>query len=158
MCGNDPLKGNKAALSARADALFQFVMRYNDFATEKKDYGTGEQVCMVEAHTLKTIAQRPGIGVSELAKIANRTKGAISQTVKKLENMGYIYREIAKTDRRQVGFFPTERGLELDRAHFNYDTSEVEETYEELLKYCSMEEIDTFFRVVDGYLRVLNEE
>lgn len=158
MCRSETTKDREAALSARADTLFRFVMRYNDFATEKKDYGTGEQVCMVEAHTLKTIAQRPGIGVSELAQIANRTKGAISQTVKKLENMGYIYREVAKSDRRVVGFFPTERGMELDKAHLDYDMSEVEETFGELLKYCSMEEIDTFFKVVDGYLRVLNEE
>ena len=147
-----------ASLDEKADTLFRFVMLYHDFAMEKKDYGTGEFVSMVEAHILLRIANRPGITVSELAEEANRTKSAISQTVKKLETMGYTYRKYAEDDGRVVQLFPTERGLELNRAHSSYDSVEVTETFEELLQHCSARDLASFFRVVNAYLTIFAEE
>ncbi|MBQ6798404.1 MAG: MarR family transcriptional regulator [Oscillospiraceae bacterium] len=147
-----------ASLDEKADTLFRFVMLYHDFAMEKKDYGTGEFVSMVEAHILLRIANRPGITVSELAEEANRTKSAISQTVKKLEGMGYTYRKYSETDGRVVQLYPTDRGLELNRAHGAYDSIEVTETFEELLKHCSDRDLDSFFRVVNAYLTIFAEE
>ena len=50
-----------------------------------QDYGTGEEYTSVEVHTLKHIADNPGITVTELARDYAKTKGAISQILKKLE-------------------------------------------------------------------------
>ena len=153
-----PMDNIIGMLNAKADALFRFVMLYKDFAMEKKDYGTGEYVCMVEAHTLMEISRRPGVTVSELAVSANRSKGAISQNVKKLEQDGYIYRSYAEHDGRLARLYPTEKGLALNRAHTNYDSFEVSATFEELNKYCSMSDIDAFFRVINAYLSIFSEE
>lgn len=144
------------ALMAKADALFRFVMLYYDFANEKKDYGTGECVSMVEAHTLMEIADHPGITVSFLAERANRTKGAISQTIKKLDHMEYITRQKTDSDQRIVGLYPTERGMRLHQAHREYDYAEMCSTFDELLEYCSQEELDAFFRVVNAYLKIFS--
>lgn len=139
-------------LMEKADALFRFVMRYHDYAMEKKDYGTHERVSMVDAHTLMEIADCPGVTVSALARRANRTKGAISQTIKRLDEMGYIERSKTETDQRVIGLYPTARGLELHQAHRKYDYNEMHSTYQELLQYCSMEELEAFFRVVNAYI------
>ena len=50
-----------------------------------QDYGTGEEYTSVEVHTLKHIADNPGITVTELARHNGKTKGAISQILKKIE-------------------------------------------------------------------------
>ena len=47
------------------------------------DYGTGEVYTSVEVHTLKHIADHHGITVTELARDYGKTKGAVSQILKR---------------------------------------------------------------------------
>ena len=54
------------------------------------DYGTGESYTAVEVHTLKYIADHDGITVTQLARDYGKTKGAISQILKKIEFKGLI--------------------------------------------------------------------
>lgn len=72
-------------LNDKANLLYKFVMLYGDYVAENQDYGTGELINMVEVHTLTAIEENPGVNISELANMWNRTKGAISQTATKLE-------------------------------------------------------------------------
>ena len=53
--------------------------------TAAKDYGTGEKMHTVEVHILSWIAENPGISVTDVALAWNRTKGAVSQIIRKLE-------------------------------------------------------------------------
>lgn len=144
-------------LCMRADELYRFVMRYYDFAMERRDYGTGDELSMVEAHTLLVIANEPGITVSEIAARAKRTRSSISQIVKKLECMGYVSRTMSEEDRRVAYLYPTEKGLSLHHAHLLYDYSETMETMEDLSRYCDDEEIRGFFHVLNAYLKILDE-
>ena len=145
-------------LDAKADMLFRFVMLYHDFAMEKKDYGTGKDVSMVEVHTLLRVAEKPGITVSEISEQTYRTKSAVSQIIKRLETMGYVERRCNRDDRRLMQLYPTEAGIELNTAHLRYDSVEVKETFDELMKVCSEEELEAFFKVVDEYLCLLSNE
>lgn len=145
-------------LDAKADMLFRFVMLYHDFAMEKKDYGTGKDVSMVEVHTLLRVAEKPGITVSEISEQTYRTKSAVSQIIKRLEAMGYVERRCNRDDRRLMQLYPTEAGIELNTAHLRYDSVEVKETFDELMKVCSEEELEAFFKVVDEYLCLLSNE
>ena len=73
-----------AQLSPRADLVYSFVSIYNSYINEKRIYGgVGPEINMVEVHTLTMISDTPGITVSELSKMWNRTKGAVSQNVAK---------------------------------------------------------------------------
>ena len=144
-------------LCAKADEMYRFVMRYYDFAMERRDYGTGHEMSMVEVHTLYVLANNPGVTVSEIAARAKRTKSSISQIVKKLEDMGYVYRSLAEDDRRVAYLYPTEMGLELHRAHLQYDFDEVTETIDDLAKYCSRDDIEAFFRVLSVYLKIMDD-
>lgn len=146
-----------ARVSMRADELYRFVMRYYDFAMERRDYGTGDKLSMVEAHTLLVIAGERGITVSEIAARAKRTRSSISQIVKKLECMGYVHRVLSEEDRRVAYLMPTEKGLELNRAHLLYDYSETMETMNELERYCDAEEIKSFFHVLNMYLKIMDD-
>jgi len=138
-------------LSSRADALYQFVMLYNEYIHAARDYGTGELISMVEVHTLTMIADQPGITVNELAKQWRRTKGAVSQNVTKLDNKGLISRQRSEKDSRHVHLYVTEKGQQLSDLHKEYDVDDVIKTQNNLLKKCTEEELAAFYKVLEIY-------
>lgn len=140
-----------AQLHPRADKLYQFVMVYSDYIHQARDYGTGHLINMVEVHTLTMIEDQPGITVSELAKQWRRTKSAVSQNVKKLEAKGFVYRIPDKTDAKIGHLYATEAGVTLSTAHKLFDNLDIMQTQNDLLKNCTPEEIDTFYKVLNFY-------
>lgn len=63
--------------------------------------GCGQQFFLLE------IAKRPGIGQHELRFDGNFDKSTITRALKKLEEEGYILREIDKKDKRILRLYPT---------------------------------------------------
>lgn len=145
-------------LSKNADMLYEFVMRYHDFIYMAKDYGNGDMIKMVEVHTLTMIEDNPGITVSGLAKLWKRAKGTVSVNVATLEQKGYIYRQKAEGNAKVVHLYPTARGVELSTIHKAYDNLEIMQTQAELLKSCTYEELDHFYKVISVYLELLKAD
>lgn len=131
-------------------------MLYGDYLAKNQDYGTSELVNMVEIHTLTAIEDNPGINVSALALMWNRTNGAISQTVSKLEQKGYIERRKMEGNAKVVLLYPSEKGVRLSQAHKFFNSVEVSKAMNELLlSGCTIEEIDAFFHVMTKYIGIL---
>ena len=145
-------------LNHKADVIYKFALLYNDFISEKNDYGTGESVTMVEVHTLTTIEEYPGITISELAESCNRTKGAISQIASKLKGKGLIKKSQINGNEKNVHLFATEKGITLSQKHKTYDSREVSKTIDLLLEKYTIQEIDAFFKVAEGYIKLLTAE
>lgn len=143
-----------AQLSPRADKLYQFVMAYSDYINEARDYGTGLLISMVEVHILTIIEDDPGITISLLAKKWRRTKSAISQNVKKLEAKGLVYRVRDKDDAKIFHLYPTGEGVQLSTAHKLFDNMDIMQTQNELLRSCTTEEIDAFYKVLEAYCQL----
>ena len=146
-----------AQLSPRADLVYSFVTSYSGYINEQRDYGTGMLINMVEVHTLTMIADNPGITVNELSKMWNRTKGAVSQNVTKLENRGLITRQRSDADARHVHLYATEEGERLTTAHKMFDNADIIQTQRDLLQSCTIEEVDAFFKVLKVYYDLLGE-
>lgn len=144
-----------AHLSPRADKLYQFVMAYSDYINKARDYGTGLLISMVEVHILTMIEDCPGVTISGLAKEWKRTKSAISQNVKKLEAKGLVYRVRDESDAKVVHLYPTDEGVRLSTAHKLYDNMTILEAQQDLLRTCTPEEIDVFYKVLDTYSKRL---
>ncbi|MDR1972884.1 MAG: MarR family transcriptional regulator [Treponema sp.] len=142
-------------LSLRATEIYRFVARFYNHMQHPRDYGTGEIISMVEIHALSAIDDAPGITASELTVEFERTKGAISQTIAKLEKQGYIYRETTKENAKTVHLYTTQKGRALSIAHKKSDKKNIRKSVIELLKFCSPEEIDTFLKVIHLYCRLL---
>ncbi len=144
-----------AQLSPRANELYHFIMCYHEYMNEFRDYdGSGQLVSMVEIHILTIIADQPGITVSQLAISWGTTKSAISQTLKKLQQKELIYRQKESGNAKTVHVYPTEKGQNLSTAHKSYDNADILQTQYELLKSCTLEEIDTFYKVVREYIKL----
>lgn len=146
-----------AQLSQRADLMYTFVTTYNSYINELRDYGTGMLINMVEVHTLTMIDDNPGITVNELSKMWNRTKGAVSQNVAKLESKGLITRRRNEEDARLVHIFTTEEGSKLSTAHKMFDNIDIMQTQRDLLQTCTIEDVDTFYKVLKAYLHLFDE-
>ena len=124
--------------------------RYFQLKLKKFNLGGGQQFFLLR------IAENPGINISELAAMWNRTNGAISQTATKLEKSGYIIRRKQPGNKKFVELYPTEKGITLSQAHMRYDAIEVSKTMNQLLNSgCTASEIDTFFKVVEKYCEIL---
>ena len=136
-----------------------YVMRYADRNARKIDYGTGVRYPSVEVHILEKICDNPGITITELSKISSRTKSAISQIVTRLRSKGLV--EKGNYDigiLRQVSLFPTEKGTELNACHTEYDRKNTEEFYQTVEQYCTHEEINAFFKVMETCFRLLSPD
>jgi DNA-binding MarR family transcriptional regulator len=120
---------------------------------QQETHGKGEEYTSVEVHTLKHIADNPGITVTELARHNGKTKGAISQILKKIEKKGLVCREASNGDNK-LPLFLTEKGKELDLAHRNYDMVHAGESMNEVRRLYTPEEMNTAFQVLETWLEV----
>lgn len=138
-------------LNIYADQEYVFAIFYERYINNLRDYGNGVLINMVEVHTLTMIADQPGITVNELAKQWRRTKGAVSQNVKKLSHKGLIKKERSEKDSRNVHLYVTEQGQELADLHKQYDVEDILKLRNDLLKDCTQQELDTFYKVLTLY-------
>ncbi len=134
------------------DIIHQVANLYVSTKTPR-DYGTGEVYTSVEVHTLKHIADNPGITLTELAANHSRSKGAISQIVKKIETKGLIYREASERDNKAY-LYLTEKGIILDEAHRKYDEVNSGESMNLVREMVSEEEFNAAFRTLELWLDV----
>lgn len=154
---NHSLEELTEKLVEKADLLYKFVLLYSSYLSSSRDYGTGNIVSMVEVHTLTYIYDNPGVTVTQLAEYWKRTKSAISQMVGKLEKRGFVIRKTSKTNRKIIELYVTEEGRRLSAAHKAYDLIELSHTLEDLLKTCTYEEIDTFYKVLNSYIQLFED-
>ena len=84
------------------------------------DIGHGVLLYPSEVHLIDAAGRYPKEGVSDLAARLGVTKGAVSQTAKKLEEKGYIERVRREGDGKAVLLRLTERGLEAFAWHRAY--------------------------------------
>ena len=115
------------------------------------DYGTGETYTSVEVHMLKYIIDHPGKTATDLSREWDKSKPAISQMLKKLENKGLMRRGPAPDSDKKQLYYGTEKGQELNRTHMKYDSRVFAQTIDLLRETCSQEEILLCFHVLEEY-------
>ena len=74
-----------------ADILHRAAMLYMA-SNLPTDYGTGDMYTSVEVHMLRYIIDHPGRTVTDLSQDWDKTKAAISQMMKRLEEKELIVR------------------------------------------------------------------
>lgn len=115
------------------------------------DYGTGDKYTAVEVHMLRYIIDHPGKTVTDLSREWDKTKAAISQMMKKLEEKELIRKEPAPDSDKKQLYYATPKGLTLNETHTNYDSVVFAQTIDLLKSTCSDEEIGVCFHVLEEY-------
>lgn len=83
------------SLTEGMERVYTFVSDCNDLYSAAKDYGNGDKMNMAEIHTLSLISDNPGISVSGVSKMWNRTLSAASQNINKLAKKNLIKKKTA---------------------------------------------------------------
>lgn len=139
----------------RTDLLCDFVAMYYDYMNTVRDYGTGKSYSMTEVHMVTRIADNPGITVTELSGIGNRTKSAISQLVKKLALAGLIVKANHPDGGRKVLLYATPEGMILSQAHKAYDENHGTHFDELSREKLGSHAVDDFYAVLRYFMQSL---
>jgi DNA-binding MarR family transcriptional regulator len=85
---------------------------------EKKpwEFGTGSKVYLAEVQTVAMIDSNPHANMSQLAEFMGVTRGAISQTVRKLVAKKLVIRTNAR-NQKEINLGLTEFGLKVSQAY-----------------------------------------
>lgn len=139
-------------LNQRPGRLIQFASLVNCQASNPVQYNKDYSVSTTESGILFFIANNPGVTNTTLASQFGRTKGAISQIVKKLETSGFIAKEQNPRDAKSYNLYTTVSGNKLVHAVNEYDMSNENSMLQKLLRNSSVADVQTFFRMVDLYI------
>jgi DNA-binding MarR family transcriptional regulator len=115
-----------------------FIRLANKYKALEKiplDFGVGADLYHSEMHLIDQIGDHPEMNITELAKLVGVTKGAISQTVKKLENKGVVTRYKGSENEKEVFLKLTDIGRSVYLKHKEIDQEAIIPLYEELKKY-----------------------
>lgn len=145
-------------LNKRAELIYEFTILYYNYIYANHSYGTEQTFTMMEIHTLTHIEDNPGVTITELAKIWKKTKSAVSQTVKKLVDSGFVEKRYKDNNNKSILLYVTDKGKQLSYVHKAYDVSDITQTASYLISKCGPEDVDAFYRVLEVYISLLKEE
>lgn len=137
--------------------LYNFASLMTTYTNHKNCSKLAPTLTMTEVHLLVDIMEQPGISVSELGRLNSKTRGAISQMVKKLEQSGMITKTVNEQHARILDLHLTPLGLKLAKEHAAYDVKALTLNLNHLLDRCSMEEVNHFYKVLQCYNDILIE-
>ncbi len=144
-------------LNEKVDIIYKHQCLLADYSATPRDYGTGYLMTEVEAHTLGFISDQYGITATQLARATNRTKGAVSQLISKLEEKGLVERVNEPENKRMYRIYLTEEGRRACDIHRAYDRANMLEMINKMLLECTMEDIESFFKVLKCRNRIFEK-
>jgi DNA-binding MarR family transcriptional regulator len=92
------------------DLFLKILHLYSVITRKPKDYGTGDLLYFTEIHTITMVGKNNEINMTQLAEMMGVTKGAISQTIRKLVNKNLITKSNA-INKKEVNLKLSEKGL-----------------------------------------------
>ena len=136
------------------ELFIRLANKYKALEKIPADYGVGSDLYHSERHLIDQIGDYPEMNISELARYLGVTKGAISQTVKKLENKGLVIRYKGEDNDKEVFFKLTDTGKKIYIMHKQVNQETIIPLYEELKKYSDDKVyfLVDMFKWMDGFL------
>jgi DNA-binding MarR family transcriptional regulator len=92
------------------DLFLKILHLYSVIGRKPKDYGTGDLLYLAEIHTITMVGKNREINMTQLAELMGVTKGAISQTIRKLVTKDFITKSNT-TNRKEINLKLSEKGL-----------------------------------------------
>jgi DNA-binding MarR family transcriptional regulator len=96
-------------LQTLVDLFLKILHLYSVIGRKPKDYGTGDLLYLTEIHTITVVARNREINMTRLAEEMGVTKGAISQTIRKLVSKNYILKSNS-INRKEFNLTLSEKG------------------------------------------------
>ena len=100
----------KTELQALIDLFLKILHLYSVIGRKPKDYGTGDLLYIAEIHTITMVGKNREINMTQLAEMMGVTKGAISQTIRKLVSKNFIIKS-NDINRKEINLKLSKKGL-----------------------------------------------
>ena len=97
-------------------ALFEMARYITVYENTPRRYQS-HNLYMTEVHAINLIATRENLNLTQLAKLTNRTKGAISQMIEKLRKRGLVEKHQSAQNASELILCLTKEGEEIYRYH-----------------------------------------
>ena len=127
--------------------VFYHNFLFSEYSNTLNEVLTLHQVTAAEIHTLRFICEMEGITSIRLAALTYRSKGAISQTIKRLEQKGLIEKRTQPGNRKNLLLYSTEKGRQLQEAHAAFNRRVTAEIIGQVLETCTLQELEAFYKV-----------
>ena len=95
----------------------RLIHKYTQIEKMPQKYCGDLMLTQSEIHTVVSIGDQAGIGVTQLAKLRGITKGAVSQMVYKLVDKGLVEKHVSPDSDAAVSLFLTEKGEQARAEH-----------------------------------------
>lgn len=120
MVNNSDTGNSSRIASDLLDTISRILNKAAAIEKQPVDIGHGVLLYASEVHLIDMAGRYPAAGISQIAARLGITKGAVSQTAKKLEEKGYIERANREGDKKSVIIRLTERGKDAFYWHSAY--------------------------------------
>lgn len=132
------------------ETLYKTSRLINTYESIPRSYGTDDELYMVEVHTLDMIGSNQRITISEIARITDRTKSAVSQNVDKLIKKDLLIKYRNPNNSREMILELTEKGEIVYAHHKKLDEVEYGKHMQNLNEFTT-EDFQTFINIADGF-------
>lgn len=92
------------------DQFLKILNLYSVISRKPKDYGTGDLLYFTEVHTISMVGINKAVNMTRLAEIMGVTKGAISQTIRKLVSKKFIIKSNAR-NKKEINLRLSDKGM-----------------------------------------------
>ena len=99
------------------DKVLAIVDLINAGHKDGVDYGTGDRLSPVEAHTIQAVGDNQGLNLTALARAMNVTKATMSERIKKLTGQGFLRKSKALDNRKEILITLAEKGRIVHKGH-----------------------------------------
>lgn len=123
--------------------IASFLMLKN---RKPRKYGTDDLLYTSEADMIDLIGKSEPISATDIARIQNITKSAVSKTITKLRNKELVKQITDQNDNRKMNLELTSKGKEVYNFHKNIDDT-VDEYLKIQLEKCSEDEIKAYIKI-----------
>ncbi len=136
------------------ELFIQSVRKFNALEKLPRKTGMKHELYHSERHLIDRIGDHPGVNLSEFARSAGVTKGAVSQLVKKLEKKGVVVRYKSSGNDKEVFLELTRAGRDIYIKHKKTNEETIKPLVEELSKYPDEEVLFlvSMFKWICGYM------
>ncbi len=144
----------KRASKELIERFLKLVNKYNALGKHPLTYGTQYKFYHSERHMLDIVGDDPGLNITEFAKAAGVTKGAISQVVSKLEKKGALKRFKSDENDKEIRLELTQQGEQIYEHHQSVNQETINYLWRELKKHPEdkIEFLIDIFRWFEQYL------
>lgn len=140
------MKTREEMFNELIESIYELSRNTNTYESIPRKYGTEDELYMVEAHTINLIGEKNKVSPSELVKLTNKTKGAISQMVDKLLKKGLVIKYKNPTNSREVIIELSDKGKQAYEYHKELDQIEYGKILNRLNQF-STEDFINFMKI-----------